>query len=98
MYLNKTLFLFWRRKIYLRSTGWKFTRKLIFKRQGQYCQRCGTRERLEVHHVDHVGQPKPRWWHFLPFARFFMFEIDRSKLLVLCHYHHAIETAKERKT
>lgn len=96
MYLPNPLYLFWRNCIYLRSTGWELTRKRIFKQQGEYCQRCGSRSFLNVHHINHDGQVKPHWTHFLPFARWFMWKQDYSKLIVLCHYHHALAHAGKK--
>ena len=35
---------------YLRSTTWQDMRALVFAHYGARCDRCGARERLQVHH------------------------------------------------
>jgi len=94
MYLPPKLFDFWYKRIYLRSVGWFLTRKRVFKIQGEYCGRCGREYSLQVHHVGYSGRPKPQWWHLLPLARFFMWRLDKSELLVLCDKCHERETAR----
>jgi 5-methylcytosine-specific restriction endonuclease McrA len=91
LWLPRWLYIFWRRCIYLRSTGWWLTRRRVLRSQGALCCKCHNGTNLQVHHVNHVGQPKPKLWHFLPFARFLMLEQDWSKLVVLCRACHKRE-------
>lgn len=102
MYPPRWLFLYWRRRIYLRSIGWQRTRRRVLNEQGAYCHHwkrnrgkivtCRETIGLQIHHRDHSGQPKPRWYHFLPFGRFLLWEIDTSDLVPLCDYHHKMES------
>lgn len=103
MILPRWLFLFWRRKIYLRSVGWQKTRQRILKR-GRRCwhitrygDRCPARHHLHIHHRDYSRTPSPKWWHFLPLARLFITEQDYSDMIALCGVHHALAHAKGAK-
>jgi 5-methylcytosine-specific restriction endonuclease McrA len=40
----------WYRRVYLRSPHWHGVRAREFSRAGHRCERCGARERLDVHH------------------------------------------------
>ena len=100
MYLPKWLFRFWRNRIYLRSRGWELTRQREFKKQGRHCRWgsyksrgrtvCGSYIGLQLHHLSYENHPKPQWWHFLPFARFFITEQDYSPMVFLCKRHHEL--------
>ena len=100
MRLPKWLYLFWRRRIYLRSVGWQRTRQRILKR-GRRCSNvtnrgewCPVRHSLHIHHRDYSKHPQPALWHFLPFARHFITEQDYSDMVPLCGVHHALTHAK----
>lgn len=49
----------WRRfyQLYLYSDAWRQKREQVFYSNGRYCQRCGARENLHIHHLryDRVG-------------------------------------------
>ncbi len=94
--MPRWLFLYWRHNVYLRSTGWMLTVRDLMKTTDG-CEyrlpsgrRCKSKVRLQVHHASHHGQPKPKYWHLLPFARLFMFERDYSDLQVHCDKHHEL--------
>ena len=36
---------------YLRSDKWKLKRKLLFKKNGKWCQECRSTNKLQVHHI-----------------------------------------------
>jgi len=40
----------WYREHYLKSEHWKQLRKITLLAQGNICQRCSERKRLQVHH------------------------------------------------
>ena len=107
LYLPRWLFLFWRRRIYMNSLGWWRTRRKVFKKYGVRCyhgrtihkykvkiDKCNT-VGLQIHHRDHVGQPKPYWFHFIPLiGPLLLWQIDTSDLVPLCPHHHMQETRK----
>lgn len=89
VWLPRWLFLYWRRRIFLHSPGWWLTRRRVLRLQGAFCRRCHSGQNLQVHHVNHSGQPKPKWYHFLPLlGRFLLWKQDTSKLVVLCESCH----------
>lgn len=65
---------------YMHSDAWQRRRRRAIKRAGYACQRCGTGERLEVHHLTYarLGKERP------------------ADLMVLCHACHAAEHARTR--
>lgn len=97
MRLPRWLYIFWRRRIYLRSVGWWLTRRRVFREKGEWCQQCRRGTWLQIHHRNHHGQPKPKAWQFLPLARFVMFQQDYSDMVPLCGYHHALQHSKGMK-
>jgi len=94
--MPRWLFLFWRHNVYLRSVGWYLTvrERMKVTKGCQYRlsngKLCRSKTRLQVHHLNHFGQPKPRYWQLLPLARWFMFERDYSDLQDLCDKHHEL--------
>lgn len=42
-----------RRHIYGTESEWKLIRKRVLERDGYACTRCGSKERLAVHHLDY---------------------------------------------
>lgn len=60
---------------YIHSDAWQRRRKRAIKRAGGKCQRCGSTERLEAHHLTYarLGREKP------------------ADLIVLCHACHQAE-------
>lgn len=57
-----------------RSSGWKKVRD-EFVLENPYCSACGTKSKLEVHHI------KP--YHIDP-----SLELDKNNLITLCREHH----------
>jgi hypothetical protein len=47
---------------YLRSDGWKLRRQPALDRAGGFCEDCGARSRLEVHHLTYkrIGSERPK--------------------------------------
>jgi len=96
--IPKWLFRFWRNRVILRSVGWWRTRRKVLKEQDEYCHyrigkknswvECGETRGLQIHHNSYNGHVKFRWYHLLPFARFFMWRIDTSDMTPLCSKHH----------
>lgn len=68
----------WYRNVYLRSPHWKKLRRRALMYAGHKCITCGSKVRLEVHHLRYVDERgKSILWH------------ERmSDLAVLCHKHH----------
>jgi hypothetical protein len=67
----------WYRNVYLHSLGWRMTRRL---RKSVFCSRCGSRQRLHLHHINYDGY-HPVWGLILPDLI--------SRMETLCARHHA---------
>lgn len=65
---------------YIHSDAWQRRRKRAIKRAGGKCQRCGSEQRLEVHHLTYarLGKEPP------------------ADLMVLCHACHQAEHTPRR--
>lgn len=74
---------FWARyTAYLKSPQWKAIRKLLIKKHGGRCQRCGSTYRLEAHHITYKS----------------VFEEKLTDLRLLCHVcHEKVERGKKRR-
>lgn len=66
------------RHIYMHSPGWAMTK---FLRKRGYCNRCGARKNLHLHHHDYRG------YSVLAFVLPDLF----SQMETLCQRHHAQE-------
>jgi 5-methylcytosine-specific restriction endonuclease McrA len=66
----------------LRSRRWQPVRHAVLERDGYRCQHCGSRRRLEVHHVKRV-------------ALFPELAFEPGNCLTLCARCHTKETNKE---
>jgi len=56
------------------TRAWRQLREQVLMRDGRRCIRCGSTDRLEVHHLVARGQGGPDAAH---------------NLVTLCHHHHA---------
>lgn len=67
--------------IYMRSPGWRMKRRQILEIDGNCCRRCGSSERLEVHHLTYrrLGAELP------------------EDLITLCHRCHMKGHKKKRQ-
>lgn len=68
-------------RLYLKSPGWKETKRL---RKGLKCKYCKVTFPLELHHVEYV------WHNRHPVLRYFIPNLD-DRMKTLCRYHHEME-------
>lgn len=59
----------------MHSAGWRKRRQRALKRAGYRCEKCGSRRRLEAHHLTYARLGRER----------------AADLMVLCHTCHAAE-------
>lgn len=71
----------WYRETYLKSEHWKELRSLAFEIYGKKCAVCGTKKKLDVHHLNYR-----RIW-----------DVTVADLQVLCRKHHKEEHLEEVK-
>lgn len=64
------------------DSDWRRVRAEVLEER-PFCERCGTTEALEVHHVQSIAEA--------PHLR-----LDKGNLAVLCKAHHSAITAKEQ--
>ncbi len=81
------------RREYIRA----YQREWVAKRrrmwlEGKRCSRCGSTDRLELHHVDPSTKISHQFWSW----RRSRFEAEVSKCIPLCSDCHAITTAAHR--
>jgi len=72
----------WYRTRYAFMPSWKFARQVKFFWSGKKCKRCGTRQRIDVHHTTYLlfGKPILYWEWLTPWS-----------LRVLCRSCHDAE-------
>ena len=63
---------------------WAATRKKVFGLMGKFCQNCGSRERLQIHHLIALSAGGEKF--------------DLNNLTVLCFSCHNLATSFERRT
>ncbi len=66
----------------LKRKAWQSVRHAVLERDGWQCRECGSRKRLEVHHVKRVADH--------PELAF-----DPANCITLCTTHHTIQTNLE---
>lgn len=71
-----------RAESFYQSTEWRALVASIKRERGNFCQRCGSSERVIA---DHIVERKDGGA-----------DLDRSNIELLCAKHHAIKTAQAR--
>jgi len=66
------------RFLYLKSPGWKATKRF---RKASKCKRCSQVDWLELHHLEY------RWHNRHPILKYFFPNLS-DKMVTLCDYHH----------
>ena len=69
-------------RAYMRSEAWKIKRRLVLQKFGYRCAACGSKSRLEVHHLSYIN-----------FTRELL-----SDLIPLCKGCHAVADHVRRLT
>ena len=49
-------------KVFLRTRYWKYVRRLVMKRDGYCCKRCGSGKGLQVHHLSYEHHYAEHLW------------------------------------
>lgn len=65
----------WYRNIYLKSEHWKQLRQKAFAKHGRKCCKCGSKKRLDVHHLNYRS----------------IFDVVTDDLQIICRRHHDAE-------